>query len=267
MVTSKDFKGLDIDPSWSPFECLLEVASVAVQKYDEEKSTTNKTVRVRESELLMKQKPLKKPRILESDGYSYEDGQKQNLIGVCTSMQYSQTRHSDSVSPPQSKNLKTDQQKGIPNPPRRVIQQAGPDPPPDIPTEFKDIIMAKNGYDLKLVIQKKLSDSDMTDRYARLSIPKGQIRTEFLSKEDQMKLQQKEGGGVRYKGIKVLLIQPCLELSTIQLKKWKFGSGTSYMLSSPWNEVAAKNGLKSGDNIQLWAFKVQQRPCLALVKL
>ena len=137
--------------------------------------------------------------------------------------------------------------------------------PPDIPTEFKDKIMAKNGCDLKLVIQKKLSKTDMKGHYARLSIPKGQMRAEFLSEEDQITLQQNDG--IRCKGMEVLLIQPSLEESYILLKKWKSGSSLSYVLSSPWNEVATKNGLKSDDIIQLWSFKVEHKLCLALIKL
>ncbi|KAL4654722.1 hypothetical protein ACB092_01G400900 [Castanea dentata] len=103
----------------------------------------------------------------------------------------------------------------------RVTQQAGPDPPPDMPKEFKNIVMAKNGSGVKLVIQKKLSKTDMLDRFARLSIPKGQMRAEFLSEDEQMSLQQKEEGGARYKGMKVQLIQPSLEERSILLKKWK----------------------------------------------
>ena len=268
MVTSNDFKGRYIDPSWSPFENLLEVADVAAQKYEEEKSMTNETVRVKESELMMKQNRLKKPRILDSHEYSYQDHQKQNLNGASSSMQ-SQTYWVP--RPPLSKNLKTKEQERIRNPPRtrtrRANQQAGPEPPPDIPMEFKDIIMAKNGRDLKLVIQKKLCPSDLDDSYAQLSIPKGQMRAEFLSEEDQLNLQQKEADGVRCEGIKVPLIEPCLEESTISLKRWKFGTSISYMLSSPWNHVVANNGLKCEDIIQLWSFKVGHKPCLALIKL
>jgi hypothetical protein len=266
MVTSNDFKGLYIDPSWSLFENLLLLADVAAQKYEEEKSMTNETVRVKESELLMKQNRLKKPRILDSHGYSYEDHQNQNLNGASSSMQ-SQTCWVP--HPPLSKNLKTKEQKRIGNPARkrRANQQAVPEPPPDIPMELKDIIMAKNGRDLKLVIQKKLYPSDLKDSYARLSIPKGQMRAEFLSEEDQMNLQQKEADGVRCKGLRVPLIEPCLEESTISLKRWKFGSSNSYILSSPWNQVVANNGLKCEDIIQLWSFKVGHKPCLALIKL
>lgn len=82
---------------------------------------------------------------------------------------------------PQFKNMiKTHQEKLLlkRNPPSRsknprVIKQAGPNPPPYMPIELENIIIkAKKGSDIKLVIQKELSPSDMKDQFARLSLPK-----------------------------------------------------------------------------------------------
>ena len=79
---------------------------------------------------------------------------------------------------PQFKDMiKTHQEKLFPkrNPPSksknpRVIKQAGPNPPPYMPIEFENIIIkAKKGSDIKLVIQKELSLSDMKDQFARLN--------------------------------------------------------------------------------------------------
>ncbi|KAK7839526.1 hypothetical protein CFP56_017928 [Quercus suber] len=52
-----------------------------------------------------------------------------------------------------------------------------------MPIEFENIIIkAKKGSDdIKLVIQKELSPSNMKDQFARLSLPKGQMSVEFLS--------------------------------------------------------------------------------------
>nr|POE83411.1 b3 domain-containing protein [Quercus suber] len=137
-----------------------------------------------------------------------------------------------------------------------------------MPIEFENIIIkAKKGFDIKLAIQKEQSPSDMKDQFARLSIPKGQMSADFLSQEEQPILQQKEEDGVHYKGMEVLLIQPSLEECTISLKKWKNGSSTCYMLSSPWNKVATNNDLKVGDIIQIWTLRVNHGPRLALIKL
>ena len=49
MLTQEDFKGLHIDPNLSSFGCLLEVAKVAGEIFDEEISIENKSVAARES--------------------------------------------------------------------------------------------------------------------------------------------------------------------------------------------------------------------------
>ena len=154
-----------------------------------------------------------------------------------------------------------------PRPRPKVTRRAGPHPPPCLPTQFKDKINGLNGQDLKLVIQKRLSKTDMKPHFARLSIPKGQVRTDFLSQEDHTILEQREANGINYKGIEVPLIEPSLAKSTIVLKKWKLGCSKSYMLSSGWQKVAVDNGLEADNIIQLWSFKVNQIVHLALVKL
>ena len=170
--------------------------------------------------------------------------------------------------PPQYKNLKTHQAKPLsPNPPSkpikekpsRMIQQ------PDLPNKYTDIITAKNGCELKLIIEKKLFKTDLEKDANRLSIPKGQLKAEFLGQKEHIILQEKVEG--HYKGIEVPLVQPCREVSTILLKNWKYGNGNSYMLSSQWNDVAEKNGLKVDDIIQLWSFRVNHELWMALVKL
>ncbi|XP_075674941.1 B3 domain-containing protein At1g05920-like [Castanea sativa] len=175
---------------------------------------------------------------------------------------------SDSVlskeKPPKPKRLRI---KPRPRPRPRVTRRAGPHPPPCLPTQFKDKINGLNGQDLKLVIQKILSKTDMKPHFARLSIPKGQVRTDFLSQEDHTILEQREANEINYKGMEVPLIEPSLAKSTIVLKKWKLGCSKSYILSSGWQKVAVDNGLEADNIIQLWCFKVNQIVHLALVKL
>ncbi|XP_059446362.1 B3 domain-containing protein At2g31420-like [Corylus avellana] len=147
------------------------------------------------------------------------------------------------------------------------IKQAVPDQPPCMPTEFKNRIMGLQGSDINLVIQKVLTDTDMKGSQDRLSIPRGQMRYDFLSSEEQVSLEEKEADGKHFKGMEVPLIEPSLKESSIFLKKWKLGSSCCYMLSSPWINIAKRNGLKSGNDVQLWSFRVNQRPHLALIKL
>ncbi|XP_059446352.1 B3 domain-containing protein At3g25182-like [Corylus avellana] len=173
---------------------------------------------------------------------------------------------------PKNSNQSTREEGKCRKPERQVKKPAEEKPtveeqPPSMPTEFKDKIMGLHGRDVKLVIQKKLTTTDMEDSQDRLSIPRGQMRAYFLTQEEEAKLEEKEEDGIHLKGLKVALIEPSLKESAIFLKKWKLGSGSTYMLSSPWKNVANKNGLKKGNIVQLWSFRVDHNPCLALIKL
>jgi hypothetical protein len=147
------------------------------------------------------------------------------------------------------------------------VKQTVEEQPPSMPTELKDKIMGLHGWDVRLVIQKKLTTTDMEDSQDRLSIPRGQMRAEFLTREEEAELEEKDSDGIHLKGLKVPLIEPSLKESAIFLKKWKLGSSSTYMLSSPWKKVANKNGLRKGNIVQLWSFRVDHKPCLALIKL
>jgi hypothetical protein len=127
--------------------------------------------------------------------------------------------------------------------------------------------MELQGLDINLVIQKVLTDTDMKRSQDRLSIPRGQMRYDFLSSEEQVGLEEKEVDRKHFKGMEVPLIEPGLQESSISLKKWKLGNSYSYMLSNPWINITKRNGLKSGNDVHLWSFRVNQRPHLALIKL
>ena len=138
---------------------------------------------------------------------------------------------------------------------------------PDMPIEFKDKITELDGSDVKLVIQKELFPTDLSSHQDRLAIPRGQIKAEFLTEEEQVKLDEKEEDGKHYKGMVVQLIEPSLQNSSIKLKIWKLGHSNSYVLSSPWKTVADRNKLISGDILQLWSFRVNLKLHFALVRL
>ncbi|XP_059448674.1 putative B3 domain-containing protein At5g35780 [Corylus avellana] len=147
------------------------------------------------------------------------------------------------------------------------IKQEVPDRPPCMPAEFKEKIMGLQGSDIKFVIQKKLTITDMKASQNRLSVPRDPKRDDFLRSEEQLSLQEKEADGIHFKGKKVQLIEPGLQLSTIILKKWKLGSRNCYVLSNTWMDVAKRNRLKPGNTIQLWSLRVNQELHLALIKL
>ncbi|XP_018717929.2 B3 domain-containing protein At2g32645-like [Eucalyptus grandis] len=137
--------------------------------------------------------------------------------------------------------------------------------PSELPIDYKDKVQEICGRDVTLVVEKKLTATDMSRGQSRLSIPKKQIRQCFLSEEEIRTLDRKEG-------IKVSLIEPCLEVfHGLQLKKWNYTSKNfSYMLTERWNAVAhpyERNELTKDVVIQLWSFRVDGNLCFCLVKV
>jgi hypothetical protein len=139
------------------------------------------------------------------------------------------------------------------------------DRPPCMPTESKDKIIGLKGSDIMFVIQKELTISNMNTSQNRLSFPWDPKKDDFLRSEEQLGLKEKEADGIHFKGKKMQLIDPGLQLSTIILKKWKLGSRNCYVLSNTWMDVAKRNRLKPGNTIQLWSFRVNQELHLALI--
>ncbi|KAL3722054.1 hypothetical protein ACJRO7_034411 [Eucalyptus globulus] len=126
--------------------------------------------------------------------------------------------------------------------------------PSELPTKYMDKIREMHGQDVTLVVEKTLTATDMSRGQSRLSIPNKQMRQGFLSEEEIRILNRKEG-------IKVSLIEPCLEVSHgLRLKKWNYTSKNfSYMLTERWNAVAhpcTRNELMKDVVIQLWSFRV-----------
>ncbi|KAG2670937.1 hypothetical protein I3760_14G109800 [Carya illinoinensis] len=143
------------------------------------------------------------------------------------------------------------------------------DPPvPDMPAQLMNkIVMELHGCDIKLVIQKVLIPTDLDEYQARLSLPNGKIKVEFLTQEERDTLGERKADGVHCIGLELPLIEPSLAVSNINMRKWKLGKTDAYILSSPWIELVAANGLRVNSCIQLWSFRVEKRLHLALVKL
>ncbi|XP_030532090.1 B3 domain-containing protein At1g05920-like [Rhodamnia argentea] len=135
----------------------------------------------------------------------------------------------------------------------------------ELPTIFMDKILEMRGRDVRLVVEKKLSPTDMNPGQSRLSIPKSQVLTEFLNHQEIITLDNKGG-------IKISLVDPCLEVHHgLQLKKWRYSSKTfSYVLTNRWNAVAhphKQNGLKEDGLVRLWSFRVDGNLFFCLTKV
>ncbi|KAL5835078.1 hypothetical protein ACOSQ3_014667 [Xanthoceras sorbifolium] len=133
----------------------------------------------------------------------------------------------------------------------------------DPPVELRSHIERMKGSDVVLVMQKKLTTTDMDTHQNRLSVPRGKIRKEFLTEEEKYKLEEKGG-------IKVSMVEPCLEeTSNLELKKWKMGGTFSYALIGKWSAISTNqwNQLQPNSLVQLWSFRVGSHLWFALVKV
>ena len=127
--------------------------------------------------------------------------------------------------------------------------------------DFKARIREMKGTNLILVLEKKLFKTDIRKVENRLSIPANQIRKEFVREEEEEILRAGEG-------MKAVLIQPSLEVSTITLKKWKMKTTCYvYVLTTQWNSVVVRESLQKDDIVQVWSFRVGRELGFALVRV
>ncbi|XP_057960508.1 B3 domain-containing protein At1g05930-like [Malania oleifera] len=148
---------------------------------------------------------------------------------------------------------------------------------PEMSHRLKNRITEISGTDVVLVIQKKLSSTDVSRNHNRLSIPLRQVKSEFLTAEEKdLCLSQRNASGKKLAGMEVPLVmvdrphvQYLDEFMGIQLKKWdmkkeKGSTSSCYVLVSEWNDIVARTGLRSNDDIQLWSFRRNTHLCFAL---
>ena len=128
-----------------------------------------------------------------------------------------------------------------------------------LPKEFKACIREMNGAQLILVYEKELFKTDINSVENRLSIPLNQMRKEFLTEREKVKVQEE--------GMEVQLLQPSLKVCTITLKKWQMKPTCFlYVLTKQWNSVVRDNSLKAKDFVQVWSFRVESELRFALVR-
>lgn len=128
-------------------------------------------------------------------------------------------------------------------------------PPLELPMEFRNKIESLHGSEPKLVIQKVIQETDLSNHHDRLNLPKNQVRTnDFLPEQDQHIFNV-----TRVLDVRVIL--PCLEEFNLRFRKWRSSTGYSYALNSGWKHVVSKrrNNIRSGNIIQVWSFRVDDR--------
>ncbi|KAL9682801.1 hypothetical protein QQ045_014610 [Rhodiola kirilowii] len=142
----------------------------------------------------------------------------------------------------------------------------GPNPAPGIPTCFKDMIEQMGGSDLRMIIQKGLTETDLSRSHNRLSMPSTLwISAELQSSEFLMMLEN-NGNNIN---VSLPIIDANLKVwESVSLRMWKM-TKTLLVIAGEWNNVAAANALKVKDVVQIWCFKFIEtgRYGLAMVKI
>ncbi|GKU97460.1 hypothetical protein SLEP1_g10604 [Rubroshorea leprosula] len=136
-------------------------------------------------------------------------------------------------------------------------------PPPNMPTEFKNLIEGMGGSEEKLLIQKIIFKTDLSKSHNRLQIPENQVMATFLTEEEERELDEK--------GLNVGLIEPCLKKSEIHLTKWNMRNSRVFVFNEQWNSVVDGNQstIKRNAVVQIWSFRIASKSklCFAMVKV
>ncbi|KAJ0079616.1 hypothetical protein Patl1_23096 [Pistacia atlantica] len=137
-------------------------------------------------------------------------------------------------------------------PPRQPVLEVEVEPP--MPKRFKAIIGRMSGSDIRFVIEKALTETDLQQQSNRLSLPRKQVKTDsFLTNEEKDILDAKEQNGIG-----VLLVTPCEKSVRVKLKKWRMSNGFIYAIIGAWVKQVvddADNRLEVGKMVRLWSFR------------
>ncbi|KAI8552681.1 hypothetical protein RHMOL_Rhmol06G0285400 [Rhododendron molle] len=156
---------------------------------------------------------------------------------------------------------------------------------PDLPEFIMDKIRNENGSDVKLVIQKQLTPTDLVSGQNRISLPFNALnRTDFLTIREQEYLngrrtdaegkksenaeQKREKKGRRpdrnknKNGIHVVFIEPNGDRNLeLVFKRWDMpkngGQNVSsmYLFNGKWKDVYKKHDLDACMIVQVWSFR------------
>ncbi|XP_074369236.1 uncharacterized protein LOC141710571 [Apium graveolens] len=138
-----------------------------------------------------------------------------------------------------------------------------------LPVEVANEIQRLGGNDVRLLIQKTLTATDLAQDKNRFNIPAKRVRQEakgFLTEDEEKFLNQRYGDN-SIVGMQVPLLEPSLNRSEIKLKKWPMSNSFWYVLCTSWFQMQRNNHLQVGKDLQVWSFRVNGVLNLAMVKV
>ncbi|KAL5780911.1 hypothetical protein ACOSQ2_011648 [Xanthoceras sorbifolium] len=131
-----------------------------------------------------------------------------------------------------------------------------------LPERVRILIEKLNGTNIILVAEKQITSTDLNEKENRLLLAEKKILNEFVTPEEEHELNEK-------RGVKVTVIQPCLETTpNLQLKKWAMKENFYFALIGNWSSIAnnKKNRLRKNCMIRLFSFRKESSLYFALVR-
>ncbi|KAJ9185694.1 hypothetical protein P3X46_005292 [Hevea brasiliensis] len=286
LLTPEDLKlrNVDTNKKVTLSEALLVVAETASVKWEDEER--KKRVEMAKTQRLLREKALKKPIDLavEKKGIAIENreftGKKLMGGAIKVGKELNEKKNGSINTALKRRNLGCEKDKNWENDQERrkkhrkgsseretgKVKGSMPVTPPELPQEFKEKIKEMHGTEVQLVITKTITNTDRKDAQGRLSMPKRQILCEFLKEDEREKLEKNEDMKVK------IMIDPNLKLSDMIFKRWnmrkpKGNTSTSFVFRTHWNDLRKKIGVKSGELIQVWSFRVEEKLYFALIRV
>ncbi|KAL3512748.1 hypothetical protein ACH5RR_025465 [Cinchona calisaya] len=153
----------------------------------------------------------------------------------------------------------------------------GPNPPPELPAEVKNLIAKKarekggsvDGEAI-LVIQKALHESDIARQQNRFTIPTKKMEvSSFLFDNEEAYINSRKDGK-HHNFMEVDIIEPSRRVKNVHLSKWTMNKisgkpSVSYVLNGDWKDLVPFNRLRVDDVVQLWAVRIDRELCFAFV--
>ncbi|KAI9087235.1 hypothetical protein K1719_030870 [Acacia pycnantha] len=291
LLTMEDFEALRQNHhNLSPFEILLEVASVYYKKLVEKKQQPLKIVktgpnnplklkikRQRNEEENLINHAIKAPSKRHEERLTHEDFIKEGRQKVQSPVKTDTRKRK--LEETNEEWIEAMEMKGKNMKNRKRGSQNQPTPLPSLSQEFERKIMSEyGGKRIIRVIQKRLTKTDVNRGHCRVTIPCSQVESfKFLDGEEMTNLRLQRSiivpliHTLSRNGVSPPLTKTSLELGQWDLHKNKKDLkkvSYQYALKTNWNTIVENDGLKKGDCVQIWAFRdVDNKLCMALVKL
>lgn len=268
LLRKEDLKGLKMSSDQSRFDILAEVCSVALDKFNQSKKQRQDQQIPQPAKASKLKQTIKIVRKGKSENYSLSHRHDQEEEEEAKD-EHKRSRYEDEDDWEINVEPKKKQKSTSAKPKRRAVRNRIPEPivVPYLPETARRRIEEMGGTEVVLVIQKQLTESDLSSNQNRLLMSFSKIQEwGFLREEEKAKLRAQE-----IMAVPVIEPEPSVEVTEMNFRQWdmhkKFGGKTSssYVLRTAWHDLAQRNGLLKDEVVQVWSFRVHGSLHMALV--